>query len=394
MTDGGIGNAGMMPSAATDRIFHSGGGPTPRHRPGSVESLAALLRDTPPSTRYGLAGRGTWHDAPRAPHATDTLDLSALSGIVEYVPGDLTLTALAATPLADIAAATAAHGQWLPLDPFGADGSLGATLATASTGPLAASIGHPRDVALGMEVVDGTGTRIRAGGRVVKNVAGFDLVRLQVGAWGTLGAVTEATVRLRALPTTDRTLALPVPPDPRDLGALLSSLRGLALGPLAIECLNASLASAIGLVARRIVLLRLAGNRASVDAALSGGTIPSTADEVDARVWTRLSAVTPHRATVARHSRRPSDIAGLWHDVLTTTRDGDLVHATVPRGIVRVMRLPGGDPRDLPRMEKASRIVEQGGDVVPALPEPIARLSARLRTAFDPQGRLNPGLLG
>src|SRR5262245_54311701 len=101
-----------------------------------------------------IRGAGTWLDAGRPVSSATTLDLSALRGIVAYTPGDLTLTALAGTPLAEIAAATAAHGQWLPLDPFGRqEGTLGATLATASYGPLASSIGHPRDLTLGVSFV-------------------------------------------------------------------------------------------------------------------------------------------------------------------------------------------------------------------------------------------------
>ena len=101
--------------------------------------------------------------------------------------GDLTLTARAGTTLANIARATAAEGQWLALDPHGsASGTLGATIATASAGPLAHAFGTPRDNVLGIEAVTGTGEIVRAGGRVVKNVAGFDLTRLFTGAWGTL----------------------------------------------------------------------------------------------------------------------------------------------------------------------------------------------------------------
>src|SRR5439155_9619738 len=100
-------------------------------------------------------------------------------GIVEYVPGDLTLTARAGTTLAEIRDATAAEQQWLALDPHGSDdGTIGATVATASAGPLATAFGTPRDLVLGVEFLTGGGALARGGGRVVKNVAGFDLVRL------------------------------------------------------------------------------------------------------------------------------------------------------------------------------------------------------------------------
>src|SRR5918912_3006796 len=120
-----------------------------------------------------IAGRGTWLDAGRAVRTDHLLSLESLSGVVEYTPGDLTLTARAGTPLEEIARVTGAEGQWLALDPFGAvNGTLGATVATASSGPLAHAFGTPRDSVLGLTFVDGTGAVVLAGGRVVKNVAG------------------------------------------------------------------------------------------------------------------------------------------------------------------------------------------------------------------------------
>src|SRR5215211_4142123 len=142
-------------------------------------------------TGLRVLGRGSWLDAGRPVSATESLATRDLSGITEYVPGDLTLTARAGTTLGEIRRATAAHGQWLALDPHGSDeGTLGATIATASAGPLATAFGTPRDLVLGVEFVTGDGVVARGGGRVVKNVAGFDLARLVTGAWGTLGVLT------------------------------------------------------------------------------------------------------------------------------------------------------------------------------------------------------------
>src|SRR4030081_2033021 len=122
------------------------------------------------STALRLVGAGTWLEGGRPGEARERLELGALTGIVEYEPGDLTLTALAATSLAEIERVTRAEGQWLPLDPPGApDGTIGATIATASWGPLASAYGTPRDQVLGCELVSGTGDIVRAGGRVVKN---------------------------------------------------------------------------------------------------------------------------------------------------------------------------------------------------------------------------------
>ncbi|MGH7647163.1 MAG: FAD-binding oxidoreductase, partial [Gemmatimonadaceae bacterium] len=168
----------------------------------TTQDVATLVKDAAANRApLRIVGRGHWLDAGRPVHTATPLALDALSGIIAYIPGDLTLTARAGTTLAEIASATAEHGQWLALDPFGPDdGTIGATVATASAGPLAHSLGTPRDAVLGLEVVTGDGTIIRTGGRVVKNVAGFDLTRLFTGSWGTLGVITEVTVRLRAKP--------------------------------------------------------------------------------------------------------------------------------------------------------------------------------------------------
>ena len=154
-------------------------------------SVAAAIRDAHAArTSLRLVGGGTWLDAGRPVHCDATLHLSSLRGIVQYEPGDFSLTARAGTTLAEIADVAGRAGQWLTLQPPGSlDGTIGATIATASWGPLASAYGTPRDHLLGCEVVTGIGEVVRAGGRVVKNVAGFDLARLMTGAWGTLGAM-------------------------------------------------------------------------------------------------------------------------------------------------------------------------------------------------------------
>src|SRR5262245_53220955 len=230
--------------------------------PESVSNLSDAIRTARDgSTPLRIVGRGTWLDAGQPVEAARALELSVLPGITEYGPGDLTLTALAGTMLCEIADATAAHGQWLPLDPFGDPrGTLGATLATASAGPLGGSSGLPRDMTVGLSFVTGTGDVAHGGGRVVKNVAGFDLVRLSIGAWGTLGVITSATVRLRARPEADETVALSLPMERDALGTLLSTVRAAAIEPLAAELLSAACARRIGLGDRPVMLVRLAGN--------------------------------------------------------------------------------------------------------------------------------------
>jgi glycolate oxidase FAD binding subunit len=163
-------------------------------------AISTAVRDAAANnTSLRIVGRGTWLDAGSPVAADARLLLEDDSGIVAYVPDDLTVTARAGTTLREMAEALGAHGQWIALDPEGGDdATLGATVATCSYGPAAAVFGTPRDQVLGMTVVLGTGDIIRPGGRVVKNVAGFDLTRLMIGAWGTLGVITEITLRVRS----------------------------------------------------------------------------------------------------------------------------------------------------------------------------------------------------
>lgn len=175
--------------------------------PRDVEELAAALRGAHEGFR--ICGAGTWLDAGHPVQAAHELHLDAFAGVRAYVPDDLTISVGAATTLRELDAVTAANGQWCPLLPWGSDSStVGATIATATAGPFAATLGRPRDLVLGMEFVDGHGRIVRAGGRVVKNVAGFDLTRLMTGVWGTLGVITELHLRLRARPTVDETWLL------------------------------------------------------------------------------------------------------------------------------------------------------------------------------------------
>jgi len=166
---------------------------------GDAEISAAVREAIADRSALRIVGRGTWLDAGAPVAARTQLVLSDDHGIVAYVPDDLTITVRAGTTLRELGETLGAHDQWIALDPEGGtDVTIGATVATCSYGPAAAFFGTPRDQVLGMTVVLGTGDVIRAGGRVVKNVAGFDLTRLMIGAWGTLGVITEVTLRVRS----------------------------------------------------------------------------------------------------------------------------------------------------------------------------------------------------
>jgi glycolate oxidase FAD binding subunit len=352
-----------------------------------------------------IVGRGTWLDAGRPVADAEPLRLDALAGIVDYTPGDLTLTALAGTSLAELARVTAAERQWLALDAFGStEGTLGATVSTASAGPLAHAFGTPRDNVLGLEFVTGEGEVVRGGGRVVKNVAGFDLVRLLTGAWGTLGAITEVSVRLRSEPEVDATVAIAVPPV-AGLDAWLARVRSAPLAAWALELVNGALAERIGLERRMLLLARLGGNAALVRAQRATlATLGDTAD-VDGEVWARLRACEPSGSHVTRFSDRPSRMAthlAPWLEKNEAMPDDVLAHATVSRGVVRVIipvECGGYWARDEPEPESSGhavfeRVPQHNRELWDDMPR-LANdpLSLGVKRAFDPLGILNPGIL-
>lgn len=349
-----------------------------------------------------IVGAGTWLDAGWPVRASSLLSLGALAGIVDYVPGDLTLTARAGTSLAEISRATRAEGQWLSLEPWGGDrGTLGATIATASAGPPAHAFGTPRDVVLGVEIVTGLGTIVRGGGRVVKNVAGYDLTRLMTGAWGTLGVITEASVRLRALPAMDETVALaPAWGTPAALATILRALGTLPIAPIALELASEPLARRLAIGTQDVLLARLAGNTETVTTQRAALAALGDVTPVEGDVWSRLRSWEPAGASIARVSCAPAELARTWYAALELGGGATLAHATVGRGVVRCAVEGARLSRD-----RVARARDAGFTVIferlpdaswPALAPPTAvdPLSRGLRQVFDPSALLNPGILG
>lgn len=347
-------------------------------------------------------------DAGRPVQASRLVSLIGLSGIVEYMPGDLTITALAGTSLAELDAVTAAEGQWVPLDPFGsADATLGATMATASAGPQAGSSGRPRDVVLGIEAVLGQGDLIRVGGRVVKNVAGFDLVRLLTGSWGTLGVITQVTVRLRARTEADLSIAFSAPDDAPALRELLALLTSLPVAPAACELLDPALAAHLGLPTRTTLLVRLTGSRASVEAQREASGALGKLWEARPEIWQALRRSDPAGSATIRWSGSPAQLPTLWEAARTISAPLEgWTHASVLRGVVRqsapvtATQDPGAMWAALPAslLPMAVSVVAERlpAHLWPAVAPTAAgdRISRAVRRAFDPDYLLNPGIMG
>jgi len=382
---------------------------TPASSPTSAAEVRERVREAVSQTHpLRVVGGGTWLDANRPVLVPATLVMRDVSGIVEYEPGDLTLTARAGTTLDEIAQVTAAHGQWLTLDPHGdvTRATVGATIATASYGPLAHHFGTPRDIVLGVEFVTGVGDIVRGGGRVVKNVAGFDLARLITGSWGSLGVITEVTVRLRALPAIQATLAIDVPGNLEETERVRSELNRLPFVPLAAEMIDSTLAAALcGDGSRATLLIRLGGNAEAVHAQREQLRMLGEARELESDVWCRLCSSEPPRAAVVRLSRLPSDFAATWREArgIVERWVGGYCHGDPGRGVVRVVLPASESTRDdvlnaaLSTSGETTRIYER---LPAALWRTLAPAVARnridhdVKAKFDPQQVLNPGILG
>jgi glycolate oxidase FAD binding subunit len=205
-------------------------------RPGSVEEAGQVLAA---AAADGLAvafwGGGSKLGLGNPPDRVDLLVSTArLDKVLEHAAGDLVVTAQAGVPLARLQATLAPGGQWLALDPPEPGATVGGVVAANASGPRRLRYGTVRDLIIGITVVLADGTVARAGGKVVKNVAGYDLAKLFCGSLGTLGMVAEATFRLHPLPAAAAVVTLHIE-RPTQVGAAVQALLRSTLEPSAIE---------------------------------------------------------------------------------------------------------------------------------------------------------------
>jgi glycolate oxidase FAD binding subunit len=204
--------------------------------PGDVHELAELLSRCADDRLTAVArGDGSKLDWGHPPSTVDVVvDTTRLAGVSEHQAGDLVATVGAGTPIDDVQAVLARSGQRLALDPPSHRATVGGALATGEFGPLGHRYGGPRDLLIGVEFVRADGTIAHSGGRVVKNVAGYDLGKLLCGSYGTLGVITSATFRLHPLPA-HRSWVVRSVQTPGELGELITDLTDATLEPTAIE---------------------------------------------------------------------------------------------------------------------------------------------------------------
>ena len=216
--------------------------------PRSVDELCRCIRAADDA---GLAiipvGNGTQLGIGRPPRRYDiALSTRRLRRLVAHEAADMTATVEAGLTLGDLNAALAAAGQWLPLDPPHAEhGTIGALIAADASGPLRLSQGKVRDLLIGITVVLADGTLVHGGGRVVKNVAGYDVMKLFTGSFGTLGLIVEATFKIRPRPAHEAIFILPAASTEAAVRCAMDVLSA-PVAPLYIEALNQVVASGLG----------------------------------------------------------------------------------------------------------------------------------------------------
>lgn len=329
----------------------------------------------------------------------DALSVAGLSGVVLYEPGALTLVVRAGTPLAEVGAVLAAEGQRLAFEPMdhrrllGRDGvpTIGGVAAANVSGPRRVQAGACRDAMLGVRFVDGRGRVIRNGGRVMKNVTGYDLVKLLAGSRGTLGVLTELAVKV-----------LPVPE-----AAAVLVMEGLT-SEAAVAAMSAALGSPFEVSAAAHLpeagetWLRLEGFAASV--AYRAGRLGALLDRFGpARVVEapdEVAAMMRRLRDVEDFADRPGDV---WR-ISVRPSDGPRAAAAVSAeaaifdwggGLVWVLVPEGHDIRPaLSGIAGHAVRVRGAGPLASPEPAPLAALAARLRAEFDPRGLFNPGAMG
>ncbi len=367
--------------------------------PTSERALADAVRDA----RGPLKIRGGGTRPIGNPVTGEVLSTAKLSGITLYEPGALTIVAQAGTPLAEIEAALAKENQRLPFEPMdhrtllGTDGepTIGGIVAANVSGPRRIQAGACRDSLIGVRFVDGAGTAIKNGGRVMKNVTGYDLVKLLAGSYGTLGVISEVSFKL--LPGIAARAVLTVAG--QDVAASVVTMSKALGSPFEVS--GAAYANGR-------TVLRIEGFADSIayrteklkdlledDGAVSVETDPANV----AAIWAGIGDVTDFKGgdeDIWRISVKPSDapalVAALGDARTMLDWGGGLIWVACKAGTnLRAIAPEIAGHRTLIRASDATKTAL--GCFHPE-PAPVQAINAGLRSKFDPRGILNPGLMG
>lgn len=207
--------------------------------PANVADLCALVSQTRAAKHglYPVGGRTTLDIGLPPSKPGVACDTTAIAGVIDYPARDMTITVRAGTTVAAVQAELAKEGQWLPVDVASPEkATLGGAVAINASGPRRLGYGTLRDYVIGISFVTDDGVEVKAGGRVVKNVAGYDLMKLQIGALGTLGVVTQLTLKVKPKPEAAGSVVFGC--DSASLGAVLDIVASSKTRPVAVELLN------------------------------------------------------------------------------------------------------------------------------------------------------------
>lgn len=300
------------------------------------------------------------------------IDMSGLRGVTLYEPEALTLVVRAGTPLSEVQNLLASEGQMLGFEPdLRAGSTIGGVVAANASGPRRVLVGACRDAMIGLRFVTGTGEVVKNGGRVMKNVTGYDLVKLLAGSRGSLGILTEIAFKTAPIPPARATLSLPG----LDAASAVAALTSALTGPFDV--------SGAGWLPTRGALLRIEGLEASVRLraeALAARLAPFGEVQVETHdPWPSLVPQSA-RGDLWRIICNPSEAAGLLAALpapLAVDWGGSLIWVALPPG--ELPALPGFSGQ-------ARRITGAAPARLPAPDPRIARLESDLRQRFDPRG--------
>jgi glycolate oxidase FAD binding subunit len=361
--------------------------------PATVEEVATLLRDAS-ERRLAVCpvGGATQLTFGYPPTSCDVALLTGgVSGIVEYQHEDLTITVRCGTRLREVQEALAEHGQFLPLTSPSVASTVGGVLACDTPGPYRSRFGGPRDMLLGAQWVRADGEAVRAGGRVVKNVSGYDLHRVQVGALGTLGVLTEATFKVSPLPGATAAYHLPAS-SYADAWALADALVRSSFRYLVLDLLIDELGAV------KLVVVVEGGEAVQERArrwleAFTSGPIDPPPEHEPFRLRSGASG-----EAVARVSVPPASMATVAGGVPTGAR-----LASQPAVGLMLVALPAATADAIVRLREVARaagghlnVLHAGAELkaqVPPWDDPVQSLELmrRMREAYDPLRILNPG---
>lgn len=331
------------------------------------------------------AGGGTKPALSRVPDGVTGISLSRLSGMVEYDPAEYTFTALAGTPLAVVQSDLEKNGQYLPFDPplAAAGATLGGTVAAGMSGPGRLRFGGVRDFVVGVRWLDGTGTVIRGGGRVVKNAAGFDFPKLFTGSMGRLGLMVELSFKVFPAPAARVTAAV----ECRDAADAVTAMAFLCGQPWEVEALELEVRSG-----SPRILVRFMGDEPALTARVQGvlaatGRGGSILPEAEAAVlWSSLANLTfgLPEAPLVKVPLTASRIAALEEALAGT---GAVRHYSMAGNLAWIAGVDAAVLHPLLERARLSGVTIRGaGPLRPGL-RPAALMEDKVKSAMDPNGR-------